>query len=279
MSSRVPPGGYTSISLGGEPVAASKAPTPAAATRAAAAAAAAPIWAQPPVDTKPQSSAAAAKRVVPGQHSTLVLGSDASSPQSPPELRGRSQSVGATRNNHSNIFDSADTSSTATTEPTQSISKASKKQAASAIIPIEDPQPFTPSRRIIKPAGLESGSEEIFTPNLRQAPQSVSQRLGSTVPIAHDDYVPTKTTVKRSKSISNVSQVVLGDDSPKAPVFTPKKFSAGIKIARRPVERVGLAEFTGFSGAVEDGGKTVGRVDPASVKVAAGETSGKHMVR
>ncbi|KAJ3099659.1 hypothetical protein HK100_004851 [Physocladia obscura] len=273
--SRVPPGGYTSISLGGEPVAASKAVSPAAAARAAAG----PIWAQSPADAKPEGSAAAAKRVVPGQHSTLVLGNDASAPQPALELRGRSRSVGALRNNHSNIFDSPDTSNTAAAEATRSISKSSKKQVASAIIPVEEPQPFTPSRRIIKPAGLESGSEETFTPNLRQAPQSISQRLGSTVPIGHDDYVPARPAVKRSKSISNVSQVVLGDDSPKAPVFTPKKFSAGVKITRRPVERVGLAEFTGFSGVADDGGKTSSRVDPASVKVAAGGASGKHMVR
>ncbi|KAJ3353037.1 hypothetical protein HDU83_007411 [Entophlyctis luteolus] len=175
----------------------------------------------------------------------------------------------------------------------------------SAIIPMEDPKPFTPSRRLVKPPTTSASDEQTFVPNLRQSPASLKHTMHSNVVLAADTFpkaataagpstveaiapvIPTSVSsiaspplMRRNKSVSNIafqSSLVLGDDSPKMPDFSPRKFKAGVKILKKQ-EHQSLATFSGYEGVDGAERATPKKIDPAAVTMVAGNASGKHRV-
>ncbi|KAI8845844.1 hypothetical protein BJ741DRAFT_7375 [Chytriomyces cf. hyalinus JEL632] len=178
----------------------------------------------------------------------------------------------------------------------QSVAAPAPNRTQSSAIPVEsEVKPFTPGKRILKTAAnaqQESSltSDEKFVPGLRQS--NNGNRNQSSVDLALEG--PSKSVGSRLPSGRHLKSVVaanqmqstfkFGDDSPRAPDFSPKKFNrTGVKMLNPEVTGVArkksLAEFTGFE-AVGAGGKNAAaeRVDPASVETVAGASTGKHRV-
>ncbi|KAJ3228258.1 hypothetical protein HDU81_006262 [Chytriomyces hyalinus] len=181
--------------------------------------------------------------------------------------------------------------------PSQSVAAPAQNRTQSSAIPVEsEVKPFTPGKRILKTAAnaqQESSltSDEKFVPGLRQA--NNANRNQSSVDLALEG--PSKSVGSRLPSGRHLKSVVaanqmqstftFGDDSPRAPDFSPKKFNrTGVKMLNPEVTGVArkksLAEFTGFEAAGAGSGKNGApdRVDPASVETVAGASTGKHRV-
>ncbi|KAJ3017222.1 UNVERIFIED_CONTAM: hypothetical protein HDU68_011796 [Siphonaria sp. JEL0065] len=260
MSSRVPPGGHSSISFGS--------------------------YEQPVVVKTPQRSSpllgdgqqpsppATTGRKFGGVHKSSIVFGDSETPVAAsvavpiPSVAKPASSFKPVSAN--NIF--------APEEPVTPV----KTRTPVTVIPLEDPQPFVPSKRIIIPSSNTVSEEQKFVPGLRQG--AVNHNLSSSISLGMERLSVSSSNEFGTSSSSSTdsrkleSSVVLGDDSPRSPEFGPRKHKPGVRLLKKEEPHRNLGEFSGYDGVEGKSSKEEKKVDPASVETVAGKNSGKHRV-
>ncbi|KAJ3351827.1 hypothetical protein HDU83_008553 [Entophlyctis luteolus] len=184
------------------------------------------------------------------------------------------------------------TSAVAPTPAPTPVASPSPRQQAQALAHItrsiaslgEDEAPAPSGRRIFKSPTEQSSSETSFTPSRRLAPDAPSNPAVAVNPIlavpAPLEAQPLPKQANPAARMNLGGSIVLGDDNPKDPDFSPRKFKNTLGATQ--YRNASSVAFTHADPDVDDAGSSkpaaLPKVDPASVEMVAGASTGKHRV-
>ncbi|KAI8850457.1 hypothetical protein BC829DRAFT_156204 [Chytridium lagenaria] len=282
--SRPPPGGHSSI-IFGDDISASmrQEPSPAASPKARTTSS---IIGHGPDEVALPTPTKTGRRMAPNSHArTSLIFTDLDEVAS--VVSDASSESGSSNRNRKSVFDGA----AGITSPKQTPKRPERRHIPgnahrSSVIFGDDGQSSpvsAPPSRSKSPSILPY--EDSPSPKYgRRKPEGIAPNFKSSFSLAHpreDAAAKEADTRARQSHARFKSSVILGDDSPPEPDFSPKKFGkvTGRRLIAPPggSSNMSLAEFAGALPDADSTDRTVYKVDPSSMD-AAGRTTGKHRI-
>ncbi|KAI8827712.1 hypothetical protein BJ741DRAFT_629098 [Chytriomyces cf. hyalinus JEL632] len=270
MSSRVPPGGRSTLNLAST----TTGPTSASAMRRQSN----PILG----NSEPVQKVVGKRR---SENSNATFASPAATPETPQKFSIRTFPKAASASTHSRIFESTPVS------PPSSRFRRESAPATTSGTPAAGVASTTPTttgrKRVQQPATISEAitPPKTPTPKPTQLPTPLKSRHLDQTTATKEPTAPHRPHLKpqpESNAHQWKSSILLGDDSPVTPSFGPTKISYLPKrrtaLQKETPGSVKLAELTGFQdAAVLISKKEAGKLDPASVGLAAGKSGSKKL--